>query len=181
MPQCVPLRMWQHQLGVGCTWVIMRVAKPDCSAQLTHPVAWAGICYWSWAPCLRDCTCHSWEHTHSNQVVLFSGSVWKMFGCCQMLPPLPGTQLLTKRYRSTCLQTHFFSSYMLQKRMFFYHYECLFATFSQLEDLRKAYEVPVKKKHWLRTDLFGWKYCASVCVVPDIELNSSPWCWSIAD
>lgn len=37
MPQCVPLRMWQHQLGVGCTWVIMRVAKPDCSAQLTQP------------------------------------------------------------------------------------------------------------------------------------------------
>lgn len=29
--------MWQHRLGVGCTWVITCVAKPDCSAQLTQP------------------------------------------------------------------------------------------------------------------------------------------------
>lgn len=41
MPQYVPCRMWQHQLGVGCTWVITCAAKADCRAQLAQP---CGLC-----------------------------------------------------------------------------------------------------------------------------------------
>lgn len=28
---------WYQQLGVGCTWLIICTAKPDCTTQLTQP------------------------------------------------------------------------------------------------------------------------------------------------
>lgn len=184
MPQCVPLQTWQHQLG--CTWVIMCAAKSDCSAQLTQPCDLSQDLLLSLSPT----TLGLYLPPHGTCRLTLR---WFLFWKCMENVCLGVAKCFLHYQRPIAykhIQKHMLTNtflFIIQtvEKNIFLSLKVFICYLFTARRFKKEYEVP--EKHWLRTlrtlwFSWTWKYfCVIVHVVPDIQLNSSPWCWPIAD
>lgn len=176
--------MWQHQLGVGCTWVITCVIKPDCSTQLAQPCHLSQDLLSSWSPtsvglylpplgtCTLKLSCFVFWKRMENVCLGVAKCflLYQRFSCIQ-----------TDTEAHTCKHISFHNTGCRKKNFLSVKvFICYLFTAGRFK--KGKLSTWKTDTGWERWFSWRWKYfCASVSVVPVIQMNPNPWYWSIAD